>query len=259
MVSNEDFMVRTRHWDRLKILWRCFFIQGSWNFFALIGLGFCYSLVPVAKKLYKDPKDQTLFLKRHLEFFNSHPYLASWCAGAVTKLEEEAFNKNWDDYRPIQIFKERLIGPLGLIGDTLFWQNIKPAASALGVFIALTFGWIAIPIYLLVYNIPHFFVRIYGFLLGYKKGFDIISDLSMRHFEKWKKLAATIGAVATGACIVVATANSAGQGFDVLASFITAFLIAWIMIKKNKPVFYYVILASLMAMIVAAGVRTVAF
>jgi mannose PTS system EIID component len=252
-------MVRTSRWDRFRILWRCFFIQGSWNFFALIGLGFCYSLIPVAKRLYKDPKNRELFLKRHLDFFNSHPYFVSWCLGAVTKLEEESFNKNWDDYRPIQIFKERLIGPLGLIGDTLFWQNIKPAASALGVFFALAFGWIAIPIYLLVYNIPHFIVRIWGFTQSYKKGFDIISDLSMRHFERWKKLAATIGVVATGACIAMATGNASNQGIDVLASFITAFLIAWIMIRKSKPVFYYVLLASLLAVIVAAGVRTVAF
>jgi PTS system mannose-specific IID component len=39
--------------------------------------GYAYAMIPAIKKLYKNKDDQAAALKRHLEFFNTHPYLAS--------------------------------------------------------------------------------------------------------------------------------------------------------------------------------------
>ncbi|HNW61158.1 MAG TPA: PTS system mannose/fructose/sorbose family transporter subunit IID [bacterium] len=195
---------RMRAFDLWNMFWRCFLVQGSWNQMSMLGLGFGFSAIPFIKRIYKTRKQRDECLRRHLDFFNSHPYFASWCLGAVAKLEEEAQRKKWEEYRPIEIFKERLVGPLGGIGDRLFWCGLKPAAAGLGILLALTTGWFAIPIFLIVYNIPHLLVRIHGLRAGYRKGFDIVSELSMRRYQKWFDGVDLAGAAVAGACLIAA-------------------------------------------------------
>ena len=40
------------------------------------------------EKLYKDKADQIAALKRHMEFFNTHPYVASPIVGVTLALEQ---------------------------------------------------------------------------------------------------------------------------------------------------------------------------
>jgi mannose/fructose/N-acetylgalactosamine-specific phosphotransferase system component IID len=203
---------RMRFIDLGNMFLRCFVVQGSWNHKSMLGLGFCFTAIPFIKRLYKTQKQREECLRRHLVFFNSHPYYASWCLGAVAKLEEEARRKKWDDFRPIEVFKERLMGPLGVIGDRLFWNGLKPAAAGVGIGLALAAGWIAIPLFLVIYNVPHVLVRLAGIREGYRKGFDIVSDLSVRRYQKWFDWAGLVGAVAAGAVPVAAVRWSWLQG-----------------------------------------------
>lgn len=47
-------------------------LQGSWNFERMQALGFCYSMVPVIRRLYPENNDERKqAIKRHLEFFNT--------------------------------------------------------------------------------------------------------------------------------------------------------------------------------------------
>lgn len=41
------------------------------------------------QKLYKTKEDRTAAMQRHLEFFNTHPYIASPIIGVTLALEEE--------------------------------------------------------------------------------------------------------------------------------------------------------------------------
>ena len=52
-------------------------------------LGWAYSLIPAIKKLYTNKEDQAAALKRHLKFFNTHPYVAAPIMGVTLALEEE--------------------------------------------------------------------------------------------------------------------------------------------------------------------------
>ena len=63
--------------DRQKVWWRSQFLQGSWNYERMQNLGWAYSLIPAIKKLYTKKEDQAAALERHLEFFNTHPYVAA--------------------------------------------------------------------------------------------------------------------------------------------------------------------------------------
>ncbi len=78
--------------DRIKVWWRSTFLQGSWNYERMQNGGWAYSLIPALRKLYPEKKDLSLALKRHLEFFNTHPYLASPIIGVTLALEEDKAN-----------------------------------------------------------------------------------------------------------------------------------------------------------------------
>lgn len=53
------------------------YLQGSWNYERMQNGGWCYSMIPAIKALYKDPEDQKAALNRHLEFYNTHPYVSA--------------------------------------------------------------------------------------------------------------------------------------------------------------------------------------
>lgn len=73
-----------------------------------------------SKKLYKDPEDRKAALKRHLEFFNTHPYVASPVLGVTLALEEDRANGAAVDDVAIQGVKVGMMGPLAGKG----WPSI---------------------------------------------------------------------------------------------------------------------------------------
>ena len=72
--------------DRFQVAWRHQFLQGSWNYERMQNGGWCYSLVPAIKKLYPNKDDQVKALKRHLEFYNTHPYVSAPVMGVTLAL-----------------------------------------------------------------------------------------------------------------------------------------------------------------------------
>lgn len=192
-------MARIRRRDLAQIFIRSFVVQGSWNFRKMLALGFCYAALPICNRLYKSDQEKKIqFVRRHLEFFNVHPYFAGWCLGAVAKLEEQNLVQGWPDEKPIIVFKNRLSGILSALGDKLFWSLVKPFAGLIGVITALFANYLAIFLFLFLYNLFHLYFRFKGVIIGYIKGFDIVSNVSFRRFEKYFKLLTIGGTVSTG-------------------------------------------------------------
>jgi len=181
-------MARIRKRDLFKVFLRSFFIQATWNSERLLGLGFCFCLVPIAKRLFKKKQNQIAFLKRHIGFFNSHPYMANYALGAISNIEQQAVLKRWADHKPVDVFKKRVIGPLGAIGDTLFWQLLLPSMAILGVALSSLIGQWGPLIFLVLYNSVHIYIRSRGMINGFIKGFDIIRDLSLRGTKNYFKI-----------------------------------------------------------------------
>ena len=65
------------------------FNQVGWNYERMQNGGWAYTLIPALKKLYKTKEDRAAALTRHLEFFNTHPYLAAPILGVTMSLEED--------------------------------------------------------------------------------------------------------------------------------------------------------------------------
>ena len=75
--------------DLRKVFWRSFPLQGSFNYERMQNVGFCYSLLPILKKLYPNKDDMAAALKRHLSFFNTTPQVVTLITGACVAMEEE--------------------------------------------------------------------------------------------------------------------------------------------------------------------------
>ncbi|MDO4635357.1 MAG: PTS system mannose/fructose/sorbose family transporter subunit IID [Streptococcus sp.] len=179
--------------DRQKVWWRSTFLQGSWNYERMQNLGWAYSLIPAIKRLYTKKEDQEAALERHLEFFNTHPYVAAPIIGVTLALEEEKANGAEIDDAAIQGVKIGMMGPLAGIGDPVFWFTVRPILGALGASLALSgnimgpliffFGWNAIRMAFLWYTQE----------IGYRAGSEITKDMSGGILQDITKGASILG------------------------------------------------------------------
>lgn len=102
--------------DIRSTYWRSTFLLGSFNFERMQAMGFCVSMIPAIKRLYSKKEDQAAALKRHLEFFNTQPWVASSIIGVTASMEQERANGNDIDDSAISGVKVGLMGPLAGVG-----------------------------------------------------------------------------------------------------------------------------------------------
>ena len=73
----------------MKIFLRSFFIQTTLNFRRMQNLGFAMAITPLVREWQLQQKDSERMLTRHLQLFNTNPYLSASVIGTVVCLEEE--------------------------------------------------------------------------------------------------------------------------------------------------------------------------
>lgn len=179
--------------DRRKVWWRSTFLQGSWNYERMQNLGWAYAMIPAIKKLYTKKEDQVAALERHLEFFNTHPYVASPILGVTLALEEERANGAEIDDTAIQGVKIGMMGPLAGIGDPVFWFTVRPILGALGASIAMTGNVVGPLIFFLGWNAIRMAFLWYTQEFGYKAGSEITKDMSGGILQDITKGASILG------------------------------------------------------------------
>lgn len=187
--------------DRLAVAWRSTFIQGSWNYERMQNGGWCFAMLPAIKKLYKTKEDRTLAMQRHLEFFNTHPYIASPIIGVTLALEEERANGAPVDDVAIQGVKVGMMGPLAGVGDPVFWFTVRPMLGALGASLALAGNILGPIIFFLAWNIIRWAFMWYTQEFGYRAGSKITEDLSGGLLQKVTKGASILGMFVLGALV----------------------------------------------------------
>ncbi|MEK3799134.1 PTS system mannose/fructose/sorbose family transporter subunit IID [Peribacillus sp. FSL H8-0477] len=187
--------------DRISVWWRSTFIQGSWNYERMQNGGWAYAMIPAIKKLYKTKEDRSAALKRHLEFFNTHPYVASPILGVTLALEEERANGAPVDDVAIQGVKVGMMGPLAGIGDPVFWFTIKPILGALAASLAMTGNILGPILYFVLWNLLRMGFTWYTQEFGYKAGSKITEDLSGGLLRDITKGASILGMFILGALV----------------------------------------------------------
>ena len=163
-------------------------IMAVWNFERMLNIGFSYSLLPVLRRLYPGQEQRTQALSRHLQFFNTHPYFASYILGLVAAKEEQratiASQKTDAELevieKEIQTIKTSLMGPLGALGDTFFWTTIRPVLALIAVMVVIlnipqwNIAVVGPLFFILCYNVGHIYIRFGGVFRGYKLGGDML-------------------------------------------------------------------------------------
>lgn len=197
----ENEKLRLTKKDRLSVWWRSTFLQGSWNYERMQNGGWAYAMIPAIKKLYKSKEERAAALKRHLEFFNTHPYVASPVLGVTLALEEERANGTEIDDKTIQGVKVGMMGPLAGIGDPVFWFTVRPILGALAASLAMTGSILGPIIFFVAWNAIRMAFTWYTQEFGYKAGSRISEDLSGSLLQDITKGASILGMFILGSLV----------------------------------------------------------
>lgn len=188
--------------DLMSVFWRSFSLEWSWNYERQMNMSYCYAIMPIIKKFYKTKEQRAEAMKRHLEFFNTTPHIATLILGITAAMEESnAKDKNFDT-SSINNIKVGLMGPIAGIGDSFIWGTLRIIATAIGLSLA-TQGNILGPIlFLLIFNIPAQGLRYYLTDMGYKLGTGFLEKIQKSGMmEKLTYGAAILGLMVIGGMV----------------------------------------------------------
>lgn len=188
--------------DIRGVFMRSNLFQGSWNFERMQALGFCYCMIPAIRRLYPENNDaRKAAIKRHLEFFNTHPYVAAPVLGVTLAMEEQRANGAPIDDAAINGLKVGLMGPLAGVGDPIFWGTVRPVFAALGAGIAMSGSLLGPLLFFVLFNLVRLLTRYYGVAYGHRKGVDIVNDMGGGFLQKLTEGASILGLFVMGALV----------------------------------------------------------
>ncbi len=186
--------------DLVNIFIRSNFLLGSFNFERMQAIGFCVSMLPALRKLYKG-QDLADAMKRHLEFFNTQPFLATPIMGIVAAMEEKRANGADISDATLSGVKVGLIGPLAGVGDPIFWGTLRPVLAALGAGIALTGSILGPILFFVLFNAIRLATNWYGVMYGYNKGTELVEEVGGNKMRYLTEGSSVLGLLVMGALV----------------------------------------------------------
>ena len=179
-----------------KMAWRSCFLQASFNYERMQAAGWLYSILPGLEKIHTNKNDLAASMSHNLEFFNTHPFLVTFVMGIVLSLEQ-----NKVDIPTIRAVRVAAMGPLGGIGDALFWLTLVPITAGITSNMAINGNAAAPIIFLLIFNVVQFALRFWLMNWSYKLGTSAIDALTA-NMKAFTRAASIMGVFVVG-CLVV--------------------------------------------------------
>jgi mannose/fructose/N-acetylgalactosamine-specific phosphotransferase system component IID/mannose/fructose/N-acetylgalactosamine-specific phosphotransferase system component IIC len=182
--------------DLVNAMWRHnLTLQLSWNYERMQALGFCWSIMPILRKVYPNKDDYFAAIKRHLNFYNTTPMIGSpTIFGAACALEEQKQPQAVDD------IKVALMGPFAAIGDTIVAILMKPIFAVFAAGMALNGNWFG-AILMLILGFIWFYVMFPGFWLGYNQGKNLVQTVGSKFLTTFSNLASMAALIVVGGFI----------------------------------------------------------
>ena len=177
-----------------KMVWRSLNLQGSFNYERMQANGWLYGILPGLLAIHGEGTDDLkLSMGHNLEFFNTHPFLVTFVMGIVLSLEQQKA-----DINTIRAVRVAAMGPLGGIGDAIFWFTLVPIAAGICSNMAIQ-GSIMGPImFLLIFNLVQFAVRFFLMHWSYNLGTKAI-ELLTANAKEFTRAASLLGVFIVGA------------------------------------------------------------
>lgn len=179
-----------------KMAWRSCFLQASFNYERMQAAGWLYSIIPGLEKIHTNKNDLAASMSHNLEFFNTHPFLVTFVMGIVLSLEQ-----NKVDIPTIRAVRVAAMGPLGGIGDALFWLTLVPITAGITSNMAINGNAAAPIIFLAIFNVVQFALRFWLMNWSYKLGTSAIDALTA-NMQAFTRAASIMGVFVVG-CLVV--------------------------------------------------------
>src|SRR5690625_3994236 len=200
MMSDKEFSITKG--DITNTFLRSNLWQGSWNFERMHALGFMYTMVPTLKRLYPENNDERkAAMRRHLEFFNTQPFMSAPIVGVTMAMEEQRKKGAPIDDAAINGLKIGMMGPLAGVGDPIFWGTLRPIIGAFAATFALNGSFLGPIIFFALWNLIRIFFMWYTQELGYVAGNEITKELEGGILQKLTTGASILGMFVMGVLV----------------------------------------------------------
>ncbi len=201
-----------------RVIARSMFLQASLNNGGMQNIGRLFVMVPIARWLGFTGEQWREFSVRHVSLFNGNPFVATLGFGALARIEADAVERNTQPSEDtIERFCLRLSGPLGSVGDELFWTSVRPQAAILGVLVALLVSpLLGAAAFLMCFSAWQIWSRYRGFQWGWELGLRVGEAFRDERFRKPARIAKISASFLSGAAVVavahVIAKSIAGSG-----------------------------------------------
>ncbi len=240
----------------LRVFLRSLFLQASWNPQGMQNLGLAYAVFPALKQLYPERQAQEAAVRRHLVFFNTHPYVAAAIVGGVL-FHEQRIARGEEQPEKVVAFKAALMGPLAALGDGFFWLSLKPAVGALcAALVPVLEVWAAV-LFIVLYNLVHLWLRARFYWLGLSLGDRLVEAVARANLPtRGARLRALAAACAGGLAAWLAVTfgiNAGGRHTVALSAGCLALgVAAYLLVARRVPNYVVLYLAAGLACVAGA-------
>jgi len=156
-------------------------------------------------------------------FINSNPYFCTIIAGLSSNFKREDERMSY------------IASISAMVGDNLFWNNLRPVVLLAALFAVLLNAWYVLPILFVIYNALTFYLRFFGFSYGVKKSTSLNLLYKERLFTLSLKLLQNLKHLISGAVCAYFILNIYKYlQNSLLHVIITCFLLILIIAMKRK-------------------------
>ncbi len=125
--------------------------------------------------------------------------MTSLAIGAAARAEVDG-----EPPEKIERLRQALCGPLGALGDRLVWAGWLPVCSAVGlILIGLGAGGWGVAVFLLLYNVVHVTLRVWGLQAGWRAGMRVAAALANPVLHRSLEVVGPLAALAVGGALPV--------------------------------------------------------
>lgn len=176
-----------------KMVWRSLFLQASFNYERMQAAGWLYGILPGLEKIHTNKEDLSKSMKHNLDFFNTHPFLVTFVMGIILSLEQQKA-----DTSTIRAVRVAAMGPLGGIGDAIFWFTLVPITAGITANMAIGGSLLGPILFLLIFNGVQFGLRFWLMNWSYNLGSKAI-DILTKNAKEFTRAASMLGVFIVGA------------------------------------------------------------
>lgn len=174
-------------------------MEFSWTYVNQMGLAFGLMVKKMLKKIWHDdPAGYAAALERHTAFFNITVALAPFVGGIAMSMEERIKAGELPP-ESVNDVKAALMGPLSGVGDAIFLTTIRVVAAGIAVSMAAEGNPFGPILFLLIFNVPQYILRVWGIVKGYELGVGLLDAASESGImDKLIKGAGIVGMMVVG-------------------------------------------------------------